>query len=75
MENAACIAEVLEDAARCLRVGELEKATWRVADAGLMLRVLCEGQGKANVIGLDCPTGIGAMLPVDSMALPDAVGE
>ena len=69
------VAYLLEEAARCLRVNELGQAAWRVADAGLMLRELCEGQGKANVIGLDCPTGRGAMLPVNSRPLPAAVGD
>ena len=43
----------------------LDSATWRVADAGLLLRELVESGGEyKNVQGVHEPTGMGAILPV-----------
>lgn len=64
--NADFIADTLECAAKLLRDGQLGSATWRVADAGLLLRELCEVKGMCGVIGLDCASGMGAKLPVGS---------
>lgn len=58
------IAVLLETAASELRSGQLGRAAWRVADAGLMLREYCNNSGVTG-IGIDAPTGCGAMLPQD----------
>jgi hypothetical protein len=66
------IAGLLENAAGILRRhprGERDDSVaWRVADAGLLLRSLMEtpkrGWSKVpGVQGVNCPTGMGAMLP------------
>ncbi len=38
-------------------------AAWRVADAGLLLRALLEEDNNNDLLGLDKPTGRGALLP------------
>jgi len=61
------IAAELEDAANILKMnprgGRDDSASWRIADAGLMLRRLIEQSGDKDVQGVDVPTGMGAMLP------------
>lgn len=67
------IADQLEAAARILRHdnynnGRLDSVAWRVADAGLILRCLMEDKSSGwskvpGVQGINCPTGMGAMLP------------
>lgn len=66
------IADLLESAAGILRRhpnGERDDSVaWRVADAGLLLRALMAKpkRGWSNepgVQGINCPTGMGAMLP------------
>lgn len=46
-----------------LRPDRLDRVSWRIADAGLLFRQAIERTGKTNVVGLDEPTGRGAMLP------------
>lgn len=46
---------------------EVRAATWRVADAAALLRAGLEADGFVGLVGLDRPTGRGALLP----ALPD----
>lgn len=40
----------------------LDRPAWRIADAGLLLREVCESRGITG-IGIDEPTGRGATLP------------
>lgn len=40
----------------------LDRPAWRIADAGLLLREICESRGITG-IGIDEPTGRGATLP------------
>lgn len=63
------IANLLETAARILRSnpqGDHDgSAAWRIADAGLMLRREIEFSGWTDVCGVDSPTGMGAILPIE----------
>jgi hypothetical protein len=43
--------------------GSLDRAAWRLADAGLMLRQRLESMGRTDLTGLDEVTGLGALLP------------
>jgi hypothetical protein len=56
------IAGLLETAARLVRNGELDRAAWRLADAGGRLRIALEEQ-ELSASGLDHPTGLGCKLP------------
>ena len=58
----AMIADLLEVAARQVRAGDLERAAWRVADAGGRLRADMEALGL-SACGLDDLTGLGCRLP------------
>ena len=62
MVDLVFVAMLLEDAARELRYGDAGCAAWRVADAGAMLSEYCRNRGITG-IGIDAPTGRGAMLP------------
>lgn len=42
---------------------ELAHACWRLADAGALLRQIMEARGITGELGLDYPSGRGAMLP------------
>ncbi len=61
------IAAELEAAASILRMdtngNRYDSAAWRVADAGLKLRILMEQEGWQDAMGLNKPTGFGAKLP------------
>jgi hypothetical protein len=61
------VAEQLETAAKILRGNpdgaRDDSACWRIADCGLELRKMLESRGWTGVVGLDEPTGMGAMLP------------
>ena len=51
---------LLREAAKFVEHQSLDQAAWRVADACMMLRQRLEG--ISDVLGLDLPTGLGAML-------------
>lgn len=57
------ISGLLATATDLVRDGDLERAAWRVADAGLRLRWLLEQAGRKGVCGLDEPTGLRCELP------------
>lgn len=63
------IFNLLDEATSLVRAGEADRAAWRVADAGALLRENLEIQGRANLAGLDQPTGLGATLPI-SVRIP-----
>jgi hypothetical protein len=54
------IATLLREAAKFVEHQSLDQAAWRIADASLLLRQQMEG--TKDVLGLDAPTGIGALL-------------
>jgi hypothetical protein len=57
------IAVLLKEALSRMQEGSPQNAAWRIADAGLLLRRSLEDSGHENLIGLDRPTGRGAVLP------------
>ena len=63
---------LLEGAVRILKHhkddSRLDSVAWRLADAGLLLRRIMEGESSGwskvkGVQGIHCPTGMGATLP------------
>ncbi len=60
------IASLLGEAQRViLSPQDAECAAWRIADAGLLLRQLLEADKERQpLIGVDQPTGRGAVLPL-----------
>lgn len=54
------IAKLLREAAVFVERQSLDQAAWRLADAGLMLRDRMKG--AKGVLGLDVPTGLGAVM-------------
>ncbi len=54
------IATLLREAAKFVEHQSLDQAAWRIADASLLLRQRMEG--VHDVLGLDVPTGRGALL-------------
>ena len=61
-DSPGMIASLLETAARLVRNGELDRAAWRVADAGGRLREALE-EDEQSACGLDRRTGLGCELP------------
>lgn len=62
------IAERLRMAAQLIETEDRindRRAAWRVADAGLLLRRLMERDGplEPQALGINVPTGMGALLP------------
>jgi hypothetical protein len=58
------VIDLMHMAERYIQAGEIECAAWRVADAGGLLREALEAlPHEADLIGLDCPTGRGYVLP------------
>lgn len=56
------ISDLLKLAASMVEKGQLDRAAWRVADAGLMLRLYAEERGYCGQ-GIDEFTWLGAKLP------------
>lgn len=54
------IATLLREAATFVERESLDQAAWRLADASLMLRE--QMKGTIAVLGLDLPTGLGALM-------------
>ena len=54
------IATLLREAAKFVERESLDQAAWRLADADLMLRE--QMKGTKDVLGLDLPTGLGALM-------------
>jgi hypothetical protein len=54
------IATLLREAANFVELQSLDQAAWRMADASLLLRQQMEG--AKGVLGLDLPTGLGALM-------------
>ena len=54
------IATLLREAATFVERESLDQAAWRLADASLLLRQQMEG--TKDVLGLDAPTGRGAVM-------------
>ena len=54
------IATLLREAANFVEHQSLDQAAWRIADASLMLRELMKD--TKDVLGLDLPTGLGALM-------------
>jgi hypothetical protein len=54
------IATLLREATNFVECESLEQAAWRLADASLLLRKRMVGVN--NVLGLDLPTGRGAVI-------------
>jgi hypothetical protein len=55
-------AELLEAAARLIRLGHVECAAWRVADASGWIVRKVNNMGMEGVPGVHAPTGRGALL-------------
>ena len=51
---------LLREAAQFVERESLDQAAWRLADADLMLRYRMKG--AKGVLGLDVPTGLGAVM-------------
>ena len=65
------VADLLREAASFIDVKNLESATWRMADAWLLLRRRLVKRRYRDVEGFDTPTGRGALLgggEIDSAA-------
>lgn len=56
------ISSMLRTASMLVERGQLDRAAWRVADAGLMLRICAEDRGFKGQ-GIDEKTGFGSTLP------------
>lgn len=56
------VSDLLKTAALLVEKGEIDRAAWRIADAGLMLRIYAEERGYRGQ-GIDEFTGLGAKLP------------
>ena len=54
------VATLLREAAKFVERECLDQAAWRLADADLMLRDRMKG--AKGVLGLDVPTGLGAVM-------------
>lgn len=57
------VTALLQVAIECIDSGDLDRAAWRIADAGALLRADMQRDGWQDVVGLDVETGRGAKLP------------
>ena len=57
---------LLVEAATLLNETQAERAAWRIADAGGLLRVYLDATLRGHVIGCGEPTGRGCLLPTVS---------
>ena len=53
---------LLRVAATCIEQGRLDSACWRMADASLLLQRRLKREGWVDVVGLNTPTGLGAVI-------------
>lgn len=60
----------LRDAAQNVAAGDFDRAAWRIADAGGLLRAALSENGATGMAGFDLPSGRGFVLPIAAPALP-----
>lgn len=68
MKDRSEILSLLAVATACIEQGEPERAAWRLADAGGLLRANLPQKPGDELIGRDIPSGRGYSLPVKTAA-------